>query len=199
MLERNRLSQLRIEPLKSCDLLDSSEAGSTELKGQVEGLSSLVGTVAHSPAALECFRSSVKTKSRMRISPRMREAIGLRVSQLNASSYCLAAHTSACQRLGLSHSTIHEYSSGRSDDSREQALLAFVTKVVGERGHHCRFVFEVARKLGVTDEEVLEVITLVALYTFSNYVCSVANIGVDFGQEEEAGNAPHVSCSRPRA
>ena len=59
-------------------------------------------------------------------------------------------------------------------------MLALVSKIVCDRSHHTGFVFETAKKVGITDEEILELITLISFNIFSNYVNNLANTRIDF-------------------
>lgn len=63
-------------------------------------------------------------------------------------------------------------------------ILALATKIVKDQGHHAVFVVEAARQVGVTDQEIVEVIAFIALYTWTNLLYSVANTCVD----HSAGN-----------
>ena len=137
-------------------------------------------TVAHSPAALDALAAQVSAVDHMRIPPRTREAIALRVAELNGCDYCLAAHTAFFDCLGEEPETIRHFRQGLSDDPKEQTLLALATKLVVDRGHHTRLAVEAAREMGVRDEEIVEVVTLVALNTFANYLNSLAQTEIDF-------------------
>jgi AhpD family alkylhydroperoxidase len=116
----------------------------------------------------------------MRLPPRTREAIALRVAELNGCDYCLAAHTAFFDSLGEEPETIRLFCQGLSADPKEQTLLALSTKLVVDRGHHTRLAVEAAREVGVRDEEIVEVVALVALYTFVNYLNSLAQTEIDF-------------------
>ncbi len=116
----------------------------------------------------------------MRLSPRTQDAIALRVAELNGSDYCVAAHTAASKQVGVDSASAGGYRRGLSDDPKEQALLTLTTKVVLDRGHHCGFAVAAARKVGITDAEIVEVIALIGLNTMSTYVNSIANTTVDY-------------------
>ncbi len=136
-------------------------------------------TVAHSPAALRSMWSQQVGAADMRLSPRVRAAIGLRVAKLNDCDYCQAAHVALSQRAGVDEATANGFRQGQSNDPKEQTLLALTTKIVKDRGHHAGFVVETARQVGVSDAEIIEVIALISLHTFTNYVTNVANTHLD--------------------
>ncbi len=130
---------------------------------------------------------------RSRLLPRTREAIALRVAELNGSDYCVAAHTAASRQLGVDATSVSQYRLGLSDDPKEHALLALTTKVVLERGHHCGFAVAATRKAGVTDTDIVEVIALIGLNTMSSHLNSVANTTLDHPALEDLdqqGRAP---------
>ena len=76
--------------------------------------------------------------------------------------------------------------------------MALVTKVVKDHGHHAGFVIETARQMGVTEAEIIEVIALIALHTFTNYVNNVANTDLDRHLSEvtvEPLDVPDAKCA----
>ena len=129
-------------------------------------------SVAHSPAALRSMWNQHFAAAEMRLSPRVRAAIGLRVAQLNDCDYCLAAQRVSSQRADVDEATANGFRQGQSIDPKEQAILALTTKIVKDRGHHAGFVVETARQVGVSDAEIIEVIALISLHTFTNYVAN---------------------------
>ena len=137
-------------------------------------------TAAHSPAALRSLWSQVEAAGRMRLPARLREAMALRVAEMNGCSYCLAAHTAAGKAVGIDSAQALQYRRGISSDAKEQALLNLVSKIVEDRGHHAGFEVEAARKVGFTEVEINEVIALAALFIYVNYLTSVAITDSDF-------------------
>jgi alkylhydroperoxidase family enzyme len=115
--------------------------------------------------------AQLRAAAAMRLAPRIRQAIALRVAELNgcARSLCLAIDNAA----PLDAAATRRYRLGLADDPREQVLLALATKLVRDRGHHTRCAVEAARQLGTGDEEIVEVVALVGLHTFANYLQSV--------------------------
>ena len=56
------------------------------------------------------------------LSPRERELIALRVSELNACGYCLAAHSAIAGSVGVPKETIIDARQGNSTEGREEVL-----------------------------------------------------------------------------
>ena len=150
------------------------------MSGRPEQSCNSLRTVARSQAALEALAAQISATSHMRLPSRTREAIALRVAELNGCDYCLAALTALLDCRGEDTETTHRFRQGLSDDPKEQTLLALATKLVVDRGHHTRFAVEAAREVGVRDQEIVEVVALVALDTFANYLNSLAQTEIDF-------------------
>jgi AhpD family alkylhydroperoxidase len=158
---------------------DSSAKALDEVGRVLGNVPNVFRTVAHSPAALQSMWSQHVAAADMRLSPRVRAAIGLRVAQLNSCDHCLSAHMVSSQRADVDEATANGFRRGQSNDPKEQVLLALTTKIVKDRGHHAGFVVETARQVGVSDAEIIEVIALISLHTFTNYVTNVANTHLD--------------------
>ncbi len=169
-----------------------------QIEKTLGNVSNIFRTVAHSPAALRSLLSQVIAVEGMGLSGRINSAIGLRVSQLNCCTYCLAANTVSSERFGVDAATARGFRRGQSNDPKEQALLALVTKVVKDHGHHAGFVIETARRMGVTEAEIIEATALIALHTFTNYVNNVANTHLDPHLSEvtvEPLDVPDTDCA----
>ena len=189
------MSNALIHPVTDSNIPRASLALLERVGG--EDIPNFLKTVAHSPAALECLFSQFSAAARTRLPPRSREAIALRVAELNGCDYSLAVHTALAGRTGVDAATTRRYRQGLSDDPKEQALLALATKVVLERGHHTRFTVETARRIGASEAEIVEVIALVGLSTLANYLSSVANTALDHPAAQELGTAE--TRTRPRS
>jgi alkylhydroperoxidase family enzyme len=67
-----------------------------------------------------------------------------------------------------------------ASDPKTSAALRFAAKTVGERGHVSAQEVEKLRDAGFGDEEIVEIIGLVALNLFRNYFNLIAGTEVDF-------------------
>lgn len=104
----------------------------------------------------------------MALPARTRVAIALRAAELSGCGTCAALHTALGASAGIDAAAADAYRRGLSDDVREQALLAFTTKLVLDRGRNCRLALDLVRRAGAGDREVVEVAALVGLHTFAN-------------------------------
>ena len=153
------------------------------------GTPNIYRTAAHSPAALQSLWFQVGAAANMALTPRLREMIALRVAQFNGCSYSLALHTKMAKGCGIGADEVADCRKGFSRDQREQALLNLVTRVVENRGHHSGFEVEAVRRHGVSNAEIVEVIALVGLYTYTNYLDCVANTEIDYPAVDNLGTA----------
>ncbi|MCZ6570196.1 MAG: LuxR C-terminal-related transcriptional regulator [Deltaproteobacteria bacterium] len=185
-----------IQPVTAGDISREALSILERVGERLEETSNSLRTAAHSSAALESLAAQVSAATRMRLPPRTRQAIALRVAELNSCDYCLAAHTARGEQVGADTATARRYRQGLSDDPKEQVLLALATKVVLERGHHAGSAVEMARRIGVSDAEIIEVIALVGQSTFANYLNSVANTALDHPATEDLGTADSLARSR---
>ena len=128
-------------------------------------------------------RTLSDASNRGRLSSRQLTAVGLRVAQLfQCDDWCTALESEGYQ-IGLAPSDLQAMRSGVSDDPREQGLLALVSKLVTDRGHNSGLALEVARRFGVSHDDVVEVAALLAVHSF---VCCLSNLHL--GTEEAGGS-----------
>jgi uncharacterized peroxidase-related enzyme len=140
----------------------------------------LFAVVANAPVALDGLLGFTKTLSRGRLTPRQSEIVALAVGQENECTYCVSAHTALSKRLGLDEAGALKVRHGDGDDPFERALASFSQTIVRRRGHLSDADIENARKAGIDDGLVMEIIAHVALNTLTNYVNEVAETEIDF-------------------
>lgn len=137
-----------------------------ELRGQLVHVPAALAVATHSPAVLSLLKGALCACEQMSLSPRLREAIGLRVAALRGCPRAQLSETALCTE------STAEYRKGRSPCSREHMLLSLVGKVVRDGGRHLALVVDSARELGVTDREMVEAITLVSIHDLLHHLAS---------------------------
>lgn len=160
-------------PAASGPLLDAVEKS----LGVVPNLFRLVG---QSPAALEGLLGLNGALSRTLDAP-TRERIALTVAQVNGCDYCLSAHT----YLGLNLANLDEAEialnrSGGSNDPRANAAVAFAAKVAAERGRVTDADITAVKLAGFTEAQIIEIVGLVAVNVYTNFINNVAETDIDF-------------------
>ena len=172
----------RIQPLdpekvqgKSKELLDAIKAKS----GRVPNI---FKTMAHSPVALQAYLGMSGALAGAVLSPKVREQIALAVGEDNQCHYCVAAHSAIGKHAGLTPEEIESARRAQASDPKTAAFLALAKKLSANRGNVTDQDIEAVRKVGCSDEEIIEVITAVALNLFTNYFNHVADPAIDFPQ-----------------
>jgi uncharacterized peroxidase-related enzyme len=168
--------------IAAIDPSTASAAAKPLLDGVRKGMGvtpNLFRVAAQSPAALEALVSLFGATGKGSFSGCTREAIALAVSETNGCDYCLSAHTAIGRHAGLSDGALEQARLAESDDARLGALLTLARAIVDRRGRIGEGL-DAARRAGVTDAEVVEVVANVALTTFTNYLNEVAGTDIDF-------------------
>ena len=167
------------------DTIDPKNA-SSNVKPLLDGVQKGLGLVpnlfrvaAQSPAALESLVSFVGATGKGTFDAKTREAIALAVSEANACDYCLSAHTALAKHARLGDDAIAAARDAKSDDARLGAILGLARAIVDHRGRATKALDD-ARKAGLSDGEIVEVVANVALTTFTNYLNELAQTDIDF-------------------
>ena len=153
------------------------------LDGVQKGLGAtpnLFRTAARSPATLEGMVALFGAAGKGKLGARYQEAIALTVSELNRCDYCLSAHSVLGKRAGLDDEALARAREGTAKEPRLAAAVRFARAVAEKRGRVTDEDVAEVRKAGLGDDEILEVITNVALTTFTNYLNEVAATEIDF-------------------
>lgn len=145
--------------------------------GKVPNLFRVMG---NSPAVLKSYLGFSETIASGTLAAGDREAIAIAIAQRNACGYCLSAHAFIGKSAGLGAGEIEAARAAKSQDPRRQALLTLADTLVVKRGHVSDAELAAARGQGLSDAEILEVVALVALNTFTNYVNHIAGTEIDF-------------------
>ena len=102
------------------------------------------------------------------------------MAEINECSYCLSAHSYLAENVAkLDETEIERARRFQSGDDHAAAVLRFARAVVHARGGSNAYV-EAARGAGLTDEELADIVGLVALNVFTNYFNKTFDVDVDF-------------------
>lgn len=135
---------------------------------------------ANSPAVLEAHLAQSAALAKSSLSLKLREQISVAIAGINGCDYCASAHTAIGKGAGLSGAELRENLTGGSSDPKTQAALTFVRSVVVGRGFVESASLQAVRDAGFTDGEIVEMIALVGLNTFTNYLNHIAGTEIDF-------------------
>ena len=170
----------RISPVVSSHVDAKVATTLSQVKASLGMVPNLFATLAHAPVALDGYLSLSKTLSHGRLSARQREILALAVGQENECRYCLSAHTAMAKAAGVSEADAMKARGGGGEDPLERALASFAKKIVRQRGHVADEDIENARKAGIDDGLMMEVVATVALNTLTNYANELADTEIDF-------------------
>ncbi len=172
-MSRLSIPALDAAPAASRPLLDAV----ADQLGSVPNLFRLVG---QSPAALEGMLGLNGALGKT-LDARTRERIALAVAQVNGCDYCLSAHTYLGLNLAkLDASEVALARQGHSADPKADAAVSFAAHVARQRGRVSDADIAAVKKAGFTEAQVIEIVGLVALNVFTNFVNNVAQTDIDF-------------------
>lgn len=150
---------------------EPSRARLAEIRKAWGFVPTLHATLAESPAALEGYDTLFGLVGRSTMAPAEQQVVFLAVSVFHACEYCVAGHTYLARAARLGEPAIEALRSGGPiADPRLQALRDFAEAVVRERGFVGDDAVDAFIGAGFTRANVLEVVTIVATKTISNYV-----------------------------
>lgn len=140
----------------------------------------LIGLFAESPAVVEGYLSLAGAFQKSGLSPLEREVVLIAASVENECHYCVAAHTTVTQGQKLDQSVIGAVRNGGPiAEAKLEALRAFATKVVRQRGFVSDADVQALLTAGYTRANVLEVVLGIGLKTISNYTNHIAETPLD--------------------
>lgn len=136
---------------------------------------------SNSPAALNGLLALSGNLSSGALSAAAREAIALAVANVNGCDYCNSAHSYIAKNLvKASDDEIAKNRDGRSGDAKTDAAARLARKIAVTRGEAGDNDIEDARRAGLTDAELVEVVAHVALNTYTNYMNEIFRTPIDF-------------------
>lgn len=158
----------------------NSQPSLNAVEKQIGVVPNLFRVLAKSPATLQGFLAFSGSLNASLDAP-SRERIAIAVAEQNRCNYCLSAHTYlALNVVKLTSEEIDRNRAGRSDDAKADAAVRFAVRVLNERGHIADADLQDLLKAGYTDSQAIEIVALVAINVFTNYLNSVAATDIDF-------------------
>jgi len=125
--------------------------------------------MAHSPAVLGFYLGGAEALGKASLSPQIREQIALAVAQASSCDYCLAAHTAIGKGTGLTEDQMLAARRGTGTDAKATAAVVLARKIVQARGDLSDADIANARKAGLLDGELGEVVAVASFNLFTNY------------------------------
>ena len=140
----------------------------------------LIRTMATSPTVLEAYLGLYATLTMGTLPASLRERIALTVAEMNKSAYCLATHAAVGKTVGLSDQEIQDSRAGTSPVRRVEAALVFARRLITEHGAVSDDDVVRLHDVGYRDDEIAEIVALVALNIWTNYFNNLAGTEIDY-------------------
>jgi len=145
--------------------------------------------MANSPATLEAYLQFSSALEGGSLDAKCRERIALETAEANQCEYCLSAHSAIGKMVGLDDDEILDSRRAYARDAKTNAALRFSRVVLEARGVVSEADIEAARKGGLADGEIVEVVGLTVLNIFTNYFNTAFQVDVDFPRVSPARRA----------
>ncbi|MDY6819059.1 MAG: peroxidase-related enzyme [Halobacteriales archaeon] len=116
------------------------------------------------------------------LDPGLKEAISVVVSQVNACPYCHSHHTFQMEQAGRSEAeqrAINELDFDSLADPQERAALTFAETVANDPNRVTDDDVTALREAGFDDREILEIVTVIALFMFYNTFTTTLGLEID--------------------
>lgn len=141
----------------------------------------LLGTMANHPALLNNYwEGSANLDANSTLTGAEKQIAYLSASYENNCHYCMAAHTSIGQMHKIDQSVLDALRTGTTiPNAKLEALSQYVKATTIKRGRVSQEDIDAFLAAGYTQENVLEVITIVSLKVMTNYINYVAQTPVD--------------------
>jgi uncharacterized peroxidase-related enzyme len=143
-------------------------------RGGVHG--PMVLTMANSSALLRGYADLNRAMKRSHLDRRISERISLAVQEWLGCAYCVEAHSGAARALGLSETDIELARQGTATDPKVAAIVAFALQVVAAPSEIRDGDVNALRDHGYRDEQIADVVGLVALNVLTGAFNLVAGI-----------------------
>lgn len=159
---------------------ESAPAGSAEVlqgvRDKMGFVPNLFAHLAESPTATKAYAQLSELLGQSSLSPQQLQISLLATSIENRCHFCVAAHTAGGTKANVAQQTLDAIRSETTpDDAKDAALVQFVRRVVRDRGWVPESDVNAFLDAGFSEEQVLDVITAVALKTLSNYSNHITN------------------------
>lgn len=137
--------------------------------------------MSESATALNGFLAFSKTMNRGTLSAKSREGIAIMMAQQNHCDYCMTAHQFMARQLGMSDEDIELALKGKGGgDARSAAAIRLAAQILRTGGFVSDTDLEKARAAGLTNGDIVEIVGLIAVNTFTNLINHVNDTEIDF-------------------
>jgi uncharacterized peroxidase-related enzyme len=166
----------RLTPVEPETAKDSVKGTLDELAARGGALGPMVLTMANSSALLRGYADLNRAMKRSHLDRKISERISLAVQEWLGCGYCIAAHSEAARKLELSETDIDLARQGTATDPKVSAIVGFAQQVAAAPAEVDDADIEALRSHGYRDEQIADVVGLVALNILTGGFNLVAGI-----------------------
>lgn len=161
-------------PAASADMLD-------DVAATYGFVPNLYRVLAASPVALATYSGILAAlKAGAALTPQEQQLVMLRVSVRNRCEYCVAAHSTVAMGAKVPAETVAALrADGLPTDPTQAALIRFVDRLMEAQGWASEQDQQAFLDAGYTHRHLLDVVSILALKTLSNYTNHMAHTPVD--------------------
>jgi uncharacterized peroxidase-related enzyme len=150
------------------------------LKSRLGKVPNLYATMGYSEFALKAFLDLDDTLGKGVFTPKEREAVALIVSEINGCAYCLAGHTMAAIKRGFTKEETLAIRRGQTNDPKLNAIIQLAASMSENKGHADENTVDAFYAAGFNEGALMELVGLVTIRIFTNYVFALTEIPIDF-------------------
>ena len=145
----------------------------------------LYATIGYSANALNSYLHYVNEQARGTFHAKEREAIYLIVSQLNGCEYCLASHTLSAIKNGWTEEETLLLRAGTHPEHKWQVIYKVILSVIEQKGLVNDDLLDELYGLGYNKAALMDLMVLINVMSFTNYVFRLTQIPIDFPAAKE--------------
>ena len=141
----------------------------------------LYGIFANSPVALQTYLNVLDLLAKhSALDAQEQQLVMLAVSAENRCDYCVAAHSAVAAMAKVPADQIQAVLENKElSDPKRTALVRFARKTIEHRGWTPAADIEAFLAAGYTQQHVLDILSIAAIKTLSNYTNHLANTPID--------------------
>ncbi|MEX0877036.1 MAG: carboxymuconolactone decarboxylase family protein [Phycisphaerales bacterium] len=159
----------RIQPTTVEQAPESTRETIKGVKSKMGRVPNLFATLAKSPAALNSYFKQKEALATGKLGDKFGESLALAIANFSGCAYCASAHYAIGEKVGISQEERDLNRKGQSSDPKTQAAIDLAKSIVETRGWSSDEAFESAKKAGLSEEEILEVLAITTFNLFTNY------------------------------
>lgn len=144
------------------------------------GMPNLYATIGYSANALNSYLQYTRQQAKGSFHAMEREAVNLIVSQVNGCPYCLASHTQSAIKSGWTEGETLALRTGTIPEKKWVVIYALIRSVIEKKGELSDEILDDFFALGYAEAALMDLMVLINLMSFTNYVFRMANIPIDF-------------------